>query len=71
MQSKVLRLSLQAFAPALDCSSLGDSFYEGPIYLFSRGTDLEAYRTSMERVSTLALRTSRSSWRNPGVTEDR
>ena len=32
----------------------GDSFYEGPIYLFSRGTDLEAYRASMERVSALA-----------------
>jgi glyoxylase-like metal-dependent hydrolase (beta-lactamase superfamily II) len=32
----------------------GDSFYEGPIYLFSPGTDLRAYRASMERVSALA-----------------
>ena len=32
----------------------GDSFYEGPIYLFSPGTDVDAYRASMQRVAALA-----------------
>lgn len=32
----------------------GDSFYEGPIYLFAPETDLAAYRTSIERVAALA-----------------
>lgn len=32
----------------------GDSFYEGPIWLFAPETDLEAYRTSMARLADLA-----------------
>lgn len=32
----------------------GDSFYEGPIWLFWPGTDLEAYRRSTERMAALA-----------------
>lgn len=32
----------------------GDSFYEGPIWLFAPETDLEAYRTSMTRLADLA-----------------
>ena len=32
----------------------GDSFYEGPIWLFWPGTDLEAYRRSTERLAALA-----------------
>ncbi|MDH3733378.1 MAG: MBL fold metallo-hydrolase [Gemmatimonadota bacterium] len=31
----------------------GDSFYEGPIWLFWPGTDLEAYRRSTERLAAL------------------
>ena len=31
----------------------GDSFYEGPIWLFAPETDLEAYRTSMVRLAEL------------------
>ncbi|MFV1988990.1 MAG: MBL fold metallo-hydrolase [Gemmatimonadota bacterium] len=31
----------------------GDSFYEGPIWLFGPGTDLEAYRRSTERLASL------------------
>jgi len=31
----------------------GDSFYEGPIWLFWPGTDLEAYRRSSERLASL------------------
>lgn len=32
----------------------GDSFYEGPIWLFAPETDLEAYRASMARLAELA-----------------
>jgi glyoxylase-like metal-dependent hydrolase (beta-lactamase superfamily II) len=32
----------------------GDSFYEGPIFLFSEGTDLSAYGKSIEKLSKLA-----------------
>ena len=32
----------------------GDSFYEGPIWLFAPETDLEAYRTSVARLAELA-----------------
>lgn len=32
----------------------GDTFYEGPIYLFSPETDLEAYAASVERLAALA-----------------
>lgn len=34
----------------------GDSFYEGPIYLFGEATDLEAYRASVDRLASLAPR---------------
>jgi len=32
----------------------GDSFYEGPIWLFAPETDLEAYRASVARLAELA-----------------
>ena len=32
----------------------GDSFYEGPIWLFAPETDLEAYRESVARLAELA-----------------
>lgn len=32
----------------------GDSFYEGPIWLFAPETDLDAYRESVERLAALA-----------------
>jgi glyoxylase-like metal-dependent hydrolase (beta-lactamase superfamily II) len=37
----------------------GDSFYEGPIWLFWPGTDLEAYRRSTERLASLAPQLTR------------
>lgn len=33
---------------------VGDNFYEGPIFLFAEGTNLEAYEKSMEKLSLLA-----------------
>ncbi|NIP59667.1 MAG: MBL fold metallo-hydrolase, partial [Gemmatimonadetes bacterium] len=32
----------------------GDTFYEGPIYLFGEATDLQAYETTVERPARLA-----------------
>jgi glyoxylase-like metal-dependent hydrolase (beta-lactamase superfamily II) len=37
----------------------GDSFYEGPIFLFSDGTDLGAYEKSIEKLALLAPRLQR------------
>jgi glyoxylase-like metal-dependent hydrolase (beta-lactamase superfamily II) len=32
----------------------GDNFYEGPVFLFSEGTDLAAYEKSMEKLALIA-----------------
>ena len=37
----------------------GDSFYEGPIWLFAAETDLDAYRSSVGRLARLAPRLTR------------
>lgn len=34
----------------------GDSFYEGPIYLFAKGTDITAYRKSIQRMAHVAAK---------------
>ena len=51
--------AIALFDPAAGYLWTGDSFYEGPIWLFAPETDLESYAKSVERMAALAPRLTR------------